>query len=206
MLCVLRSFLHLLAHALMTHARAASLSQHVLRFCAAFFAADAAAAGSSAADDAAAAEAEAAAAAAATFFQAADIRALALRVDYRPRCAVDAAALAAHGGAAVLHAVPWGGVALSLPRVQLGGVPGWSGLAGALAGAWRDDVAARQAHKLLRGVPGVRQAAAAGAGAANLLTAPLETLRAERPRLRGAARGALAVRAPSCDDARVHVC
>jgi hypothetical protein len=147
----------------------------------------------------------AAAAAAGTFFQAVDVRALSVRVDYRPRVTVDVSTLASRGGAAAaLHAVPWGGVALRLPRVQLGGVPGWGPLAAALAAAWGDDVRERQAHKFLLGVPGVRQVGAAGAGAAQLLAAPVETLRAERRALKGAARGALAVRRACA--ARVRAC
>jgi hypothetical protein len=137
----------------------------------------------------------AAAAAAGAFFQAVDVRAVSVRVDYKPRVTVDVSTLTSRGGAAAaLHAVPWGGVALRLPRVQLGGVPGWGPLASALASAWGDDVKERQAHKFVLGVPGVRQVGAAGAGAAQLLSAPVETLRAERRALKGAARGALAVR------------
>jgi hypothetical protein len=137
----------------------------------------------------------AAAAAAGAFFQAVDVRAVSVRVDYKPRVTVDVSTLTSRGGAAAaLHAVPWGGVALRLPRVQLGGVPGWGPLARALAAAWGDDVKERQAHTLVLGVPGVRQVGAAGAGAAQLLSAPVETLRAERRALKGAARGALAVR------------
>jgi autophagy-related protein 2 len=101
------------------------------------------------------------------------------------------------GAVGLLLAVPWGGVALRLPRVQLGGVAGWGALLSAVGGAWGADVAATQAHKFVRGVPVVRPLVAAGAGAAQLLSAPVATLRQERQRraLRGAARGALAVRA-----------
>jgi hypothetical protein len=128
-----------------------------------------------------------------TFFQAADVRSLRLRVDYRPR----AGGAGVGGAVGLLLAVPWGGVALRLPRVQLGGVAGWGALLSAVGGAWGADVAATQAHKFVRGVPVVRPLVAAGAGAAQLLSAPVATLRQERQRraLRGAARGALAVRA-----------
>ena len=128
-----------------------------------------------------------------TFFQAADVRSLRLRVDYRPR----AGGAGVGGAVGLLLAVPWGGVALRLPRVQLGGVAGWGALMSAVGGAWGADVAATQAHKFVRGVPVVRPLVAAGAGAAQLLSAPVATLRQERQRraLRGAARGALAVRA-----------
>jgi hypothetical protein len=193
------------------------LDQHMLRFLSAFFAdADDAAgdydeaaedevqgvedAGPGATDGDAEADADADAYAdGCTFFQAADVRALRLRVDYRPRAAPPGRAAGPGGAVGLLLAVPWGGVALRLPRVQLGGVAGWGPLLSAVGGAWGADVAATQAHKFVKGVPVVRPLVAAGAGAAQLLAAPVATLRQERQRraLRGAARGALAVRFPT---------
>jgi autophagy-related protein 2 len=124
----------------------------------------------------------------APFFQVAELAPLTLRCDYRPR-SFDGGALAAGATAEALNLAPWGGVLLELPGLRLGGISGLASLGGAVGDAWAREVASTQAYRFAAGLRGIRPLLA-------LLAAPVEGYRAEPSRrvMRGAARGAMAVR------------
>lgn len=83
------------------------------------------------------------------------VRALRVRVDYKPR-PVDVGALAAGRVKELVHLVPWDGVALRLPAVRVTGVHGWGAAAAAVGAEWLEDVAAHQRHKFVQGIKPVK--------------------------------------------------
>ena len=143
--------------------------------------------------------AAAAAEAGKAYFQLVEVRATSVRFDYCPR-AVDVAALRAGHLAEALNLVPFGGVTLDLVPVSARGVQGWDAVGGIVVRSWLEHVARTQAMKFAAGIAPIRSVCNVGAGAASLVSAPLEFRRSGRRggALRGATAGVAAfVRAVS---------
>ncbi|XWS39960.1 hypothetical protein CRYUN_Cryun18bG0099200 [Craigia yunnanensis] len=117
-----------------------------------------------------------------------DIWPILVRVDYSPH-RVDLAALRGGKYVELVNIVPWKGVELELKRVHAVGVYGWGSVCETIIGEWLEDISQNQIHKVLRGLPTVRSFVAVGAGAAKLVSLPLESYRKDQRVLKGMQRG-----------------
>ncbi|XP_068466157.1 autophagy-related protein 2 isoform X2 [Phaseolus vulgaris] len=125
------------------------------------------------------------------YFQKLDIWPILVRVDYSPS-RVDLAALRHGKYVELVNLVPWKGVELNLKHVHASGVYGWASVCEITAGDWLEDISQNQIHKILRGLPTVRSLIAVGAGAAKLVSSPVESYKKERRVLKGVQRGTIA--------------
>jgi len=135
------------------------------------------------------------------YFQLVEVRATSVRLDYCPR-AVDVAALRAGNLAEALNLVPFGGVTLALCPISARGVAGWAALGARVVRTWLEYVSRTQAMKFATGIAPIRSVCNVGAGAAQVISQPLEFRRTGRRGgvWRGASYGAAAfVRAVSCE-------
>ncbi|KAJ7967449.1 Autophagy-related protein 2 [Quillaja saponaria] len=125
------------------------------------------------------------------YFQKFNIRPLLVRVDYSPHH-VDLAALRRGKYVELVNLVPWKGVELCLKNVESAGIYGWGSVCETILGEWLEDISQNQIHKILRGVPTVRSLIAVGAGAAKLVSSPVENYKKEHRVLKGMQRGTFA--------------
>ncbi|KAK7319855.1 hypothetical protein RJT34_04583 [Clitoria ternatea] len=125
------------------------------------------------------------------YFQNLDIWPILVRVDYSPNH-VDLAALSQGKYVELVNLVPWKGVELNLKHVHASGIYGWASVCETTAGEWLEDISQNQIHKILRGLPTVRSLIAVGAGAAKLVSSPVESYKKERRVLKGMQRGTIA--------------
>nr|KYP76347.1 Autophagy-related protein 2 [Cajanus cajan] len=84
------------------------------------------------------------------------------------------------------------GVELNLKHVHASGIYGWASVCETAVGEWLEDISHKQIHKILRGLPTVRSLIAVGAGAAKLVSSPVESYKKERRVLKGVQRGTIA--------------
>ncbi|PON69112.1 Autophagy-related protein [Parasponia andersonii] len=117
-----------------------------------------------------------------------DIRPVLIRVDYSP-CRVDLAALRGGKYVELVNLVPWKGVELQLKHVHGIGIYGWGSVCETIIGEWLEDISQNQMHKIFRGLPPIRSAVALGAGAAKLVSLPVENYRKDKRVLKGMQRG-----------------
>ncbi|KAL5541102.1 hypothetical protein UlMin_043388 [Ulmus minor] len=122
------------------------------------------------------------------YFQNFDIRPILVRVDYTPSH-VDLAALRTGKYAELVNLVRWKGVELLLKHAHGVGMYGWGSVCEAVLGEWLADISQNQIHKILHGLPTIRSLVAVGAGAAKLVTLPLENYRKDKRVLKGMQRG-----------------
>ncbi|XP_022638752.1 autophagy-related protein 2 isoform X1 [Vigna radiata var. radiata] len=125
------------------------------------------------------------------YFQKLDIWPILVRVDYSPTH-VDLAALRNGKYVELVNLVPWKGIELNLKHVHASGVYGWASVCETAVGDWLEDISQNQIHKILRGLPTVRSLIAVGAGAAKLVSSPVESYKKERRVLKGVQRGTIA--------------
>ncbi|KAL2344831.1 hypothetical protein Fmac_006116 [Flemingia macrophylla] len=128
------------------------------------------------------------------YFQASgklDIWPILVRVDYIPNH-VDLASLRHGKYVELVNLVPWKGVELNLKHVHASGIFGWASVCETALGEWLEDISQNQIHKVLRGLPTVRSLIAVGAGAAKLVSSPVESYKKERRVLKGVQRGTIA--------------
>ncbi|KAF7840850.1 autophagy-related protein 2 [Senna tora] len=125
------------------------------------------------------------------YFQKLDIWPILVRVDYSPR-RVDLAALRCGKYVELVNLVPWKGVELNLKHVHAAGIYGWGSVCETIIGEWLEDISHNQIHKILRGLPPVRSLIAVGAGAAKLVSSPVENYKKDRRVLKGMQRGTIA--------------
>ncbi|XP_052734169.1 autophagy-related protein 2 isoform X7 [Vigna angularis] len=125
------------------------------------------------------------------YFQKLDIWPILVRVDYSPTH-VDLAALRNGKYVELVNLVPWKGIELNLKHVHASGVYGWASVCETTVGDWLEDISQNQIHKILRGLPTVRSLIAVGAGAAKLVSSPVESYKKERRVLKGVQRGTIA--------------
>ncbi|XP_020210113.1 autophagy-related protein 2 [Cajanus cajan] len=125
------------------------------------------------------------------YFQKLDIWPILVRVDYSPNH-VDLAALRHGKYVELVNLVPWKGVELNLKHVHASGIYGWASVCETAVGEWLEDISHKQIHKILRGLPTVRSLIAVGAGAAKLVSSPVESYKKERRVLKGVQRGTIA--------------
>ncbi|KAM6540733.1 hypothetical protein CsatB_005180 [Cannabis sativa] len=127
------------------------------------------------------------------YFQSFDIWPLLVRVDYSP-CRVDLAALSGGNYAELVNLVPWKvnylfGVELQLKHVHGVGIYGWGSVCETIIGEWLEDISQNQIHKVFRGLPPIRSVVALGAGAAKLVSLPVESYRKDKRVIKGIQRG-----------------
>lgn len=122
------------------------------------------------------------------YFQSFDIWPILIRVDYSP-CRVDLAALRGGKYVELVNLVPWKGVELNLKHVHDVGIYGWASVCETIIGEWLEDISQNQVHKILRGLPPIRSVVALGAGAAKLVSLPVENYRKDKRVLKGMQRG-----------------
>uniref|UniRef100_A0A803NKV6 Autophagy-related protein 2 n=1 Tax=Cannabis sativa TaxID=3483 RepID=A0A803NKV6_CANSA len=122
------------------------------------------------------------------YFQSFDIWPLLVRVDYSP-CRVDLAALSGGNYAELVNLVPWKGVELQLKHVHGIGIYGWGSVCETIIGEWLEDISQNQIHKVFRGLPPIRSVVALGAGAAKLVSLPVESYRKDKRVIKGIQRG-----------------
>ncbi|KAK6241046.1 Atg2/VPS13 [Theobroma cacao] len=120
-----------------------------------------------------------------------DIWPFLVRVDYTPHH-VDLAALKGGKYVELVNIVPWKGVELELKHVHAVGLYGWGSVCETIMGEWLEDISQNQIHKVLRGLPTIRSLVAVGAGAAKLVSLPLENYRKDQRVLKGMQRGTIA--------------
>ncbi|KAF3435392.1 hypothetical protein FNV43_RR22481 [Rhamnella rubrinervis] len=125
------------------------------------------------------------------YFQNVDIWPILLRVDYSPH-RVDVAALGGGKYVELVNLVPWKGVELQLKHVRAVGIYGWGSVCETIIGEWLEDISQNQIHKILRGLPTIRSLVAVGAGAAKLISMPVENYRKDKRLLKGMQRGTTA--------------
>ncbi|CAJ1939435.1 unnamed protein product [Sphenostylis stenocarpa] len=128
------------------------------------------------------------------YFQASgklDIWPIVVRVDYSPKH-VDLAALRNGKYIELVNLFPWKGIELNLKHVQASGVYGWGSVCETTVGEWLEDISQNQIRKILRGLPTVRSLIAVGAGAAKLVSSPVESYKKDRRVLKGVQRGTIA--------------
>ncbi|XP_019421294.1 PREDICTED: autophagy-related protein 2 [Lupinus angustifolius] len=125
------------------------------------------------------------------YFQKLDIWPILVRVDYSPSH-VDLAALRHGKYVELVNLVPWKGVELNLKHVHAAGIYGWGSVCETTVGEWLEDISQNQIHKILWGLPTVRSLIAVGAGAAKLVSSPIENYKKERRVLKGMQRGTIA--------------
>ncbi|KDP42306.1 hypothetical protein JCGZ_01630 [Jatropha curcas] len=125
------------------------------------------------------------------FFLKFDVWPIVLRVDYSPRH-VDLAALGGGKYVELVNLVPWKGVELQLKHVHSVGVYGWANVCETIIGEWLEDISQNQIHKVLQGLPPIRSLVAVGAGAAKLVSSPVESYRKDQKVLKGVQRGTIA--------------
>ncbi|KAE9607271.1 putative vacuolar protein sorting-associated protein [Lupinus albus] len=125
------------------------------------------------------------------YFQKLDIWPILVRVDYSPSH-VDLAALRHGKYVELVNLVPWKGVELNLKHVHAAGIYGWGSVCETTIGEWLEDISQNQIHKILWGLPTVRSLIAVGAGAAKLVSSPIENYKKERRVLKGMQRGTIA--------------
>ncbi|CAL0331331.1 unnamed protein product [Lupinus luteus] len=125
------------------------------------------------------------------YFQKLDIWPILVRVDYSPSH-VDLAALRHGKYVELVNLVPWKGVELNLKHVHAAGIYGWGSVCETAVGEWLEDISQNQIHKILWGLPTVRSLIAVGAGAAKLVSSPIENYKKERRVLKGMQRGTIA--------------
>lgn len=125
------------------------------------------------------------------YFQKLDIRSILIRVDYSPNH-VDLAALRRGKYVELVNLVPWKGIELNLKHVHASGIYGWGSVCEAALGEWLEDISQNQIHKILRGLPTVRSLISVGAGAAKLISSPVENYKKERRVIKGLQRGTIA--------------
>ncbi|XP_062091472.1 autophagy-related protein 2 [Humulus lupulus] len=122
------------------------------------------------------------------YFQSFDIWPLLVRVDYSP-CRVDLAALRGGNYAELVNLVPWKGVELQLKHVHGVGIYGWGSVCETIIGEWLEDISQNQIHKVFRGLQPIRSVVALGAGAAKLVSLPVESYRKDKRVIKGIQRG-----------------
>ncbi|BBH09554.1 autophagy 2 [Prunus dulcis] len=120
-----------------------------------------------------------------------DIWPILVRVDYSPS-RVDLAALRGGKYVELVNLVPWKGVELQLKHVRAVGIYGWGSVCETIVGEWLEDISQNQIHKILRGLPTIRSLVAVGAGAAKLVSLPIESYRKDKRVLKGMQRGTIA--------------
>ncbi|XP_021672427.2 autophagy-related protein 2 isoform X2 [Hevea brasiliensis] len=125
------------------------------------------------------------------YFQKFDVDPIVLRVDYSPHH-VDLAALGGGKYVELVNLVPWKGVELQLKCVHAVGVYGWGNVCETTIGEWLEDISQNQIHKVLQGLPTIRSLVAVGAGAAKLVSLPVESYRKDQRVLKGMQRGTIA--------------
>lgn len=125
------------------------------------------------------------------YFQKFDIWPILVRVDYSPS-RVDLAALRGGKYVELVNLVPWKGVELQLKHVHAVGIYGWGSVCETIVGEWLEDISQNQIHKILRGLPTIRSLVAVGAGAAKLVSLPIESYRKDKRVLKGMQRGTIA--------------
>lgn len=125
------------------------------------------------------------------YFQKLDIWPILVQVDYIPNH-VDLAALRHGKYVELVNLVPWKRVELNLKHVHASGIYGWASVGETAIGEWLEDISQNQIRKILRGLPTVRSLIAVGAGAAKLVSSPVESYKKERRVLKGVQRGTIA--------------
>ncbi|XP_062022613.1 autophagy-related protein 2 isoform X2 [Rosa rugosa] len=125
------------------------------------------------------------------YFQKFDIWPILVRVDYSPS-RVDLAALRGGKYVELVNIVPWKGVELQLKRVHAVGIYGWGSVCETIIGEWLEDISQNQIHKILQGLPTIRSLVAVGAGAAKLVSLPVEHYRKDKRVVKGMQRGTIA--------------
>ncbi|KAF5727248.1 hypothetical protein HS088_TW22G00937 [Tripterygium wilfordii] len=125
------------------------------------------------------------------FFQKFDIWPILVRVDYKPS-RVDLAALRGGKYVELVNLIPWKGIELQLKHVHAVGLYGWGSICETIIGGWLEDISQNQIHKVLQGIPTVHSLVAVGAGAAKLVSLPVENYRKDRRVLKGMQRGTIA--------------
>ncbi|XP_022746308.1 autophagy-related protein 2-like [Durio zibethinus] len=139
------------------------------------------------------------------YFQMFDIWPILVRVDYIPHH-VDLAALRGGKYVELVNVVPWKGVELELKHVHAVGVYGWAGVCETIIGEWLKDISQNQIHKVLCGLSPVGSLVAVCAGAAKLVSFPLESYRKDQRVLKGMQRGTIAfLRSISLEAVRLGV-
>ncbi|KAM7252459.1 hypothetical protein ACFE04_024342 [Oxalis oulophora] len=125
------------------------------------------------------------------YFQKFEIWPILIRVDYIPQ-RVDLAALRGGKYVELVNLFPWKGIELELKDVHGVGVYGWGNVCETVMGEWLEDISQNQIHRVLQGLPTIRSLVAVGAGAAKLVTMPVDNYRTDHRVLRGMQRGTFA--------------
>ncbi|GLT98314.1 hypothetical protein SLE2022_158230 [Rubroshorea leprosula] len=125
------------------------------------------------------------------YFQKFEILPIRIRVDYSPHH-VDIGALKGGRYVELINLVPLKGIELKLKHVNAVGIYGWGGVCETIIEEWLEDISQNQIHKVLRGLPTIRSLLAVGAGAAKLISEPLESYRKDQRVLKGIQRGTIA--------------
>ncbi|GKV22503.1 hypothetical protein SLEP1_g32368 [Rubroshorea leprosula] len=125
------------------------------------------------------------------YFQKFEILPIRIRVDYSPHH-VDIRALKGGRYVELINLVPLKGIELKLKHVNAVGIYGWGGVCETIIEEWLEDISQNQIHKVLRGLPTIRSLLAVGAGAAKLISEPLESYRKDQRVLKGIQRGTIA--------------
>ncbi|KAI9001725.1 hypothetical protein BC832DRAFT_594012 [Gaertneriomyces semiglobifer] len=124
-----------------------------------------------------------------TFFQTFDIEPISLRVDYKPK-KVDFANLRGGNYVEMLNFFPLEGAEMTLRRVRLSGVQGFSKILEGVMSQWLPHIKNTQVPNMMSGVSGVRSLMNIGSGLADLVVLPIEQYKKDGRMMRGLQKGA----------------
>ncbi|KAJ3182923.1 autophagy- protein 2 [Gaertneriomyces sp. JEL0708] len=124
-----------------------------------------------------------------TFYQTFDIEPISLRVDYKPK-KVDFANLRGGNYVEMLNFFPLEGAEMTLRRVRLSGVQGFSKILEGVLSQWLPHIKNTQVPNMMSGVSGVRSLMNLGSGLADLVVLPIEQYKKDGRMMRGLQKGA----------------
>lgn len=123
------------------------------------------------------------------FIQSCEVFPIAITLDYKPKH-LDIASLTSGKISEIANVFELKEARMSLERVMLGGISGWSRLLSDLVAAWFPNISG-QLGTVIKGLAPIQPMVNVGAGLADLVLLPIEQFNKERKVMRGLQKGAL---------------